>query len=93
MPYEDIQVCKKVWEHTKDIIQKGKIVRAVISSRRQTNFKKSSDKMKIHVRPHARNAQDTFELPVKDVLTGLTEYTKHSFWLNQRYLSEILKEE
>ena len=93
MPYEDIQVCKKVWEHTKDIIQKGKIVRAVISSRRQTNFKKSSDKMKIHVRPHGSNAQDTFELPVKDKLTGLNEYTKHSFWLNPRYLAEVLKDE
>ena len=49
--------------------------------------------MKIHVRPHARNAQDTFELPVKDKLTGLREYTKHSFWLNPRYLAEVLKEE
>ena len=45
-----------------------------------------------HVRPHARNTKDTLALPVRDKLTGLTEYTKHCFWLNSKYLENILKE-
>ena len=93
MPHKDIQICKKVWEHTKYTIQEGEIVREVTRSKRFTNFKKSSDKMIIHVRPHASNSQDTYPLPVKDKLTGLKKYTKHSFWLNPLYLAEILKDE
>ena len=92
MPNIDVQICNKVWEHTKETILKGEIVKEVTSSRRLTNFKKSSDRMIIHVRPHASNAQDTYPLPKKDKLTGLQEYTKHSFWLNPRYLAEILKD-
>jgi len=91
MPSADIHMCKRVWEHTKNIIEYGQVVRKLTSSKRYTNFTKSSDGLKIHVRPHARNAQDTYPLPVRDKLTGLDEYTKHSFWLNQHYLSEVLK--
>lgn len=93
MPNADVQACKKVWEHTRETIRKGEIVKEVTSSRRLTNFKKSSDRMIIHVRPHASNAQDTYPLPVRDKLTGSKEYTKHSFWLNPRYLAEMIKEE
>lgn len=93
MPYADIQICGKVWEDTRNKIQNGQIVKKITPSRRVTNFIKSSDEMKIHVRPHARNAQDTYPLPFKDQRTGLREYTKHSFWLNSRYLAKILKEE
>ena len=45
-----------------------------------------------HVRPHARDAQDTFPLPVPDRLTGLTCYTKHCFWLNSKYVETILSD-
>ena len=93
MPNADLRICKKVWLHTRETIQKGEIVKKVTSSRRLTNFKKSSDKMVIHVRPHARNAQDTYPLPVREKLTGSNEYTKHSFWLNPRYLAEMIKDE
>ena len=93
MPYADIQICGKVWEDTRNKIQNGQIVKKITPSRRVTNFIKSSDEMKIHVRPHARNAQDTYPLPFKDQRTGLREYTKHSFWLNSSYLAKILKEE
>ena len=42
-----------------------------------------------HVRPHARNAADTYDLPVADKLTGLRhEYTKHCFWLNASYVKD-----
>lgn len=45
-------------------------------------------KILFRVRPHARNAADTYELPFADKLTGLTEYTKHSFWLNASYVKD-----
>lgn len=93
MPHADIQICKQVWEDTKNKIRKGQIVKKVTSSRRYTNFIKSSARMKIHIRPHARNAEDTYPLPIRDELTGLKDYTKHSFWLNQSYLTEIISQE
>ena len=93
MPNTDIQICKKVWEHTRETILRGEIVKKVTPTRRFTNYRGASDRMIIHVRPHASNAQDTFPLPVRDKLTGLHEYTKHCFWLNPRYLAEILKDE
>ena len=45
-----------------------------------------------HVRPHARDSKDTYPLPTKDKLTGLSEYTKQCFWINNKYLEEILKD-
>ena len=93
MPNEDVLICKKVWEHTRETILRGEIVKKATPTRRLTNFRGASDRMIIHVRPHASNAQDTYPLPVRDKLTGLHEYTKHSFWLNPRYLAEILKDE
>ena len=91
MPHADIQICKQVWEDTKDKIKNGQIVKRITPTKRLTHFIKSADGMKIHVRPHASNADDSYPLPVQDELTGLVEYTKHSFWFNQHYLSNILK--
>ena len=45
-----------------------------------------------HVRPHGQNSDDVLPLPVKDNFTGLNKYTKHCFWINNKYLEEILKE-
>ena len=59
---------------------------------RTTNFPGMSENKVCHVRPHARDSKDTFELPVRDKLTNVTEYTKHCFWLNNKYLEEILIE-
>jgi DNA mismatch repair protein MutH len=39
-----------------------------------------------HVRPHAKNALNTYELPIKDKLTKQNKYTKHCFWLNNTYV-------
>ena len=55
---------------------------------RKTYFPKKTENNVSHVRPHARNAADTYELPVADKLTGLTEYTKHCFWLNASYVKD-----
>lgn len=84
---------QKMWNKTKKIILSGNIIKSIDSNgKRNTNFPGTNDNGVCHVRPHARNTKDTLALPVRDKLTGLTEYTKHCFWLNSKYLENILKE-
>lgn len=88
MPYADILEAEKVWEQTKSIVQKGKIVREVKNGIRFTNFPNKTFNPVSHVRPHATNAADTYPLPTKDKLTKAKEYTKHCFWLNNTYVRD-----
>ena len=88
MPYADILEAEKVWEKTKDIVSKGKIVKEVIGKIRHTNFPNKSFNSVSHVRPHATNTEDTYPLPTKDKLTKSKEYTKHCFWLNNTYVRD-----
>lgn len=84
---------KNMWNKTIDIIKSGNIVKEIDNNgNRITNFPGVLDNKICHVRPHARDSKDTFELPVRDKLTGVTEYTKHCFWLNNKYLEEVLAE-
>lgn len=85
---------KKVWNNTKNILQTGSIVKDIsINGIRTTNFPGMKDNDICHVRPHARDAQDTFPLPVMDKMTGLTNYTKHCFWINSKYLETLFNDE
>ena len=88
MPYTDILEAEKVWARTKEIVSKGKIVKAVEGRTRYTNFPSKSFNSVSHVRPHATNAADTYPLPIKDKLTNAKEYTKHCFWLNNTYVRD-----
>ena len=45
-----------------------------------------------HVRPHARVEADHFDLPIPDRETGITSYTKQSFWFNKDFIEKILEE-
>lgn len=91
MPNNDIMQAKEVWDKTINIIKTGNIVKSMSDSgRRFTNFPKKSENKVSHVRPHARNAQDTYPLPVIDKFTGLKDYTKHCFWLNAKYIKEYI---
>ena len=45
-----------------------------------------------HVRPHAKKHIDKYILPIPDKETGITEYTKQSFWFNKEYVAKILKD-
>lgn len=84
---------KKVWDKTKTIIEHGEIVSYISNDGiRKTNFPSMSENEICHVRPHARNKNDTFPLPVIDKVTGENKYTKHCFWINASYLNKILKE-
>ena len=84
---------KNMWDKTIEVIKSGNIVKEIDNNgNRTTNFPGMAENKVCHVRPHARDLKDTFELPVRDKLTGVTEYTKHCFWLNNKYLEEILAE-
>lgn len=84
---------KNMWDKTIEVIKSGNIVKEIDNNgNRTTNFPGMSENKVCHVRPHARDSKDTFELPVRDKLTNVTEYTKHCFWLNNKYLEEILIE-
>ena len=83
---------KDMYDKTREVIKTGNIVNHIDErGRRITNFPGMSDNGVCHVRPHGRNANDTIPLPVKDKVTGATEYTKQCFWINNSYLEEILK--
>lgn len=91
MPYLDLLEAEKVWAKTKEIVAKGEIVKEIKTNKngkeiRFTNFPSKKFSSVSHVRPHAKDASDTFELPKKDKLTKQNEYTKHCFWLNNTYV-------
>jgi hypothetical protein len=89
------QDVRRVWEKTIEVIKTGNIVK---SQKRLSNgkliifnnFPGMSENPVAHVRPHALNALDCYDLPVADVLTGITKYTKQSFWLNNEFIKSII---
>ena len=96
MPINDLDIeYKKVFNKTKRILMKGEIV-SVIKIRKNkkyylTNFPKSLENSVGHVRPHAQNKKDVIKLPKQDILTKLDCYPRHSFWLNKKYIVNIIK--
>jgi type II restriction endonuclease len=93
MPQIDIETSvMDMWKKTYNTIKSGNIVRYIKDGKRKTNFVGISENDVCHVRPHARDAKDTFKLPLKDQLTGVTEYTKQCFWINSKYIKSIFQE-
>lgn len=88
MPFQDIEIAKEVWLKTKEIVSNGDIVKEIKENRRFTNFPNKKFNSVSHVRPHAKNALDTFPLPNQDKLTKLKAYTKQCFWLNNTYIRD-----
>lgn len=86
IPYEDLEVeVRSVWEKTKQVLIDGLEV-TIQNGIRKNNFPKSSENRVSHVRPHALNAEDTYELP------DGRQYPKQCFWLNNTYIYEQLDE-
>jgi hypothetical protein len=84
IPYTDLQTdVKSVWEKTVQVLKDGLKVE-IIKGKKTNNFPKSSENPICHVRPHARNANDTYELP-----TG-GAYPKQCFWLHRNYIKSQL---
>ena len=94
MPEFDIETnVKTMWLETQKVVSSGNIVSSIDKKgSRTTNFPGMASNPVCHVRPHARDASDTYPLPVADKLTGLIKYTKHCFWLNNKYIEEIIKD-
>lgn len=93
MPYDDIQIAKKVWDKTKEVVSNGQIVKEIKANKsgmniRYTNFPNKEFNAISHVRPHAKDALDTYPLPISDKITKKQEYTKHCFWLNSSYVRD-----
>lgn len=80
MPYCDLENdVKSVWYKTQEVIRNGLRVEAR-NGKNYNNFPKASENPVCHVRPHAQNAQDTYELP------DGRKYPKQCFWLNNSYI-------
>lgn len=75
MPYEDREEAHQVWEETKR--------RVAIDA---SNLPKSSESLVAHVRPKAKNSQDTLPTPQGTYLV------KKCFWLNRNYIKGIVRE-
>mgnify|MGYP001039935748 CR=1 FL=1 len=75
MSKDDIEAfVRPVWEHTFDAIQKGTL----------PDLPKSSFNEVCHVRPHARNREDTLPTPKNG------HQVKKCFWLDRRYIQSQL---
>lgn len=83
IPYKDLEQVRTVWERTIYVINQGlEVVNR--NGRNYNNFPSASENPVCHVRPHARNANDTYDLP------DGRKYPKQCFWLNNNYiLSQI----
>lgn len=80
IPYADLEGnVKDVWEGTKQVLIDGLEVN-IVNGKYHNNFPKASNNPVCHVRPHAKNVQDTYELP------DGRPYPKHCFWLNNSYI-------
>ena len=87
IPYDDLEgEVHKVWEKTKQVLIDGLQITKV-GNQNRNNFPKASENPVCHVRPHALNANDVYELP-----DGRT-YPKQCFWLNNSYILSQLKGE
>lgn len=82
---------KKMYEDCAELVRngdafyfdnKGKVIDKFPKEKRNSNGI-------CHVRPHARVEADEFELPVPDKQTGITSYTKQSFWFNKDFIEKI----
>jgi len=91
MPYADRQEAKTVWLRARKLIRDGYIVKKLEASNiRRTYFPRKTENRVAHIRPHATTTQDVYPLPIPDRLTKVTNYTKHSFWLNDTYIRDSI---
>lgn len=93
MPEEVLNTSvRSVWEKMQECLQAGHVVKYIDDHGRYFSyFPSASDNPYVHVRPHAQNRNDTYDLPVPDQLTGLVKYPKHSFWINRAYILKIIE--
>ncbi len=87
IPYDDLEnQVRKVWEKTKKAIKEGLEI-TIVNGTRKSNLPRASENPVCHVRPHAQNAQDTYELP------DGRRYPKQCFWLNNSYIYDQIDDD
>ncbi|CUP15172.1 Sau3AI family type II restriction endonuclease [Intestinibacter bartlettii] len=75
---------KEVWEETVRVIKEG-IVITEKGNKKYDNLPGSTFNNICHVRPHAKDSQDTYPLPQGG------EHIKKCFWLDRRYIKSIVE--
>lgn len=81
----DLLQVKKVWLRTVEIIREG--VKLTKSGKiTNNNLPKQTESPVAHVRPHAKDGNDTYPLP------DGRQMVKQCFWLNRAYIEKIIKE-
>lgn len=87
IPYNDLEIeVRSVWEKTKKILQEGLQI-TVINGVKRNNFPKATENRVCHVRPHAQDSRDVYELPDGRL------FPKQCFWLNNSYIYDQLRDE
>lgn len=87
IPYSDLEGhVHSVWAKTKQVLSDGLVIEQK-GKKSTNNFPKHSEDRICHVRPHAQNSNDTYELP------DGRYYPKQCFWLSNEYIASQLKKE
>lgn len=85
IPLEDLEEVHTVWERTVQVIKNGVELR--FDGRvTHNNFPKATENRVSHVRPHAKDINDTYPLPDGRVMP------KQCFWFNSKYVESIIME-
>lgn len=84
IPAKDLAEVQKVWERTVQVIREG--IHLYSDGRvTRNNLPKQSENPVAHVRPHAKNMEDTYPLP------DGRRMPKQCFWLNRSYVEQVVK--
>jgi len=83
IPADDLDEVRRVWELTVQVIRYG-VTLEYDGNVTRNNLPKQSESHVAHVRPHAKDSNDTNPLP------DGREMTKQGFWFNRSYIERIL---
>lgn len=88
---------KEMYEKSAGLLSKGMIIKKIDSKGHNIDYFPKESLARggngvCHIRPHGRNALDTFSLPMPDKLTGMTTYTKQSFRFNKLFIKKIIED-
>lgn len=86
IPKNGLDEVKKVWKRTVQRIRDGLIIEER-NGKQYSNLPAASENEVCHVRPHGKNAMDTYPLP------DGREYTKQCFWLSNRYIYDQIEDD
>jgi len=88
---DEIAVIKGEWLRYQDEFKSGVTIQKVPANTKKgykevTSLPKESDTKIIHMRPHGSDSND------RDIDTYGTSIVKHSFWLNKKFVNNLIKQ-